>query len=83
MYVDARPRVNARLMLSADMYSNISERIVIILYLICYMFFFYNLITYSNKKNYILEGARASTGFSLLCVDVGYKQWSNDRPICA
>ena len=22
-------------------------------------------------------------GFSLLCVDVGYKQWSNDRPLCA
>ena len=31
----------------------------------------------------ILEGARASTGLSLLCVDVGYKQWSNDRPLCA
>ena len=29
----------------------------------------------------VLEGARASTGLSLLCVDVGYKQWSND--ICA
>ena len=30
-----------------------------------------------------LEGVRASTGLSLLCVDVGlgYKQWSNDRPI--
>ena len=26
-----------------------------------------------------LEGARASTGLSLLCVDLG-KQWSNDRP---
>ena len=32
---------------------------------------------------YILEGARASTGLSLLCVDVGYKHWSNDRPLCA
>ena len=31
----------------------------------------------------ILEGARASTGLSLLCVDLGYKQWSNDRHICA
>ena len=30
-----------------------------------------------------LEGARASTGLLLLCVDVGYKQWSNDRPLCA
>ena len=30
-----------------------------------------------------LEGARASTGLSLLCVDLGYKQWSNDRPLCA
>ena len=29
------------------------------------------------------RGGRASTGLSLLCVDVGYKQWSNDRPICA
>ena len=25
-----------------------------------------------------LEGARASTGISLLCVNVGYKHWSND-----
>ena len=25
-----------------------------------------------------LEGARASTGLSLLCVNVGYKHWSND-----
>ena len=33
--------------------------------------------------SYTLEGARANTGLSLLCVDVGYKQWSNDRPICA
>ena len=31
----------------------------------------------------ILEGARASTGVSLPCVDVGYKHWSNDRPLCA
>ena len=31
----------------------------------------------------ILEGARASTGLSLLCVDVGYKHWSNGRPLCA
>ena len=31
----------------------------------------------------ILEGARASTGLSLLCVDLGYKQWSNDKPLCA
>ena len=30
-----------------------------------------------------LEGARANTGLSLLCVDVGYKQWSNDMPIYA
>ena len=30
-----------------------------------------------------LEGARASTGSSLLCVDVGYKHWSNDRLLCA
>ena len=30
---------------------------------------------------YILEGARASTGLSLLCVDVGYKHWSNDMPL--
>ena len=30
-----------------------------------------------------LEGGRASTGLSLLCMDVGYKQWSNDRPLCA
>ena len=27
---------------------------------------------------YVLEGARASTGLSLLCVNVGYKHWSND-----
>ena len=26
----------------------------------------------------ILEGARASTGLSLLCVNVGYKHWSNN-----
>ena len=32
---------------------------------------------------YKLEGPRASTGLSLLCVDLGYKQWSNDRPLCA
>ena len=25
-----------------------------------------------------LEGARASTGLSLLCVNVGYKHWSNN-----
>ena len=31
----------------------------------------------------LLEGAGASTGLSLLCVDVGYKHWSNDRPLCA
>ena len=41
-----------------------------------------------NAWNYnLLEGARASTGLSLLCVDLvvdlGYKQWSNDRPLCA
>ena len=29
----------------------------------------------------LLEGARASTGLSLLCVDVGYKHWSNDMPL--
>ena len=28
---------------------------------------------------FVLEGARASTGLSLLCVDAGYKHWSNDR----
>ena len=43
--------------------------------------FFYgvpNLVFYFK-----LEGARASPGLSLLmlCVDVGYKQWSNDRPL--
>ena len=27
---------------------------------------------------YILEGARASTGLSLLCVNVGYKWWITD-----
>ena len=30
-----------------------------------------------------LEGACASTGLSLLCVHVGYKQLGNDRPLCA
>ena len=30
---------------------------------------------------FILEGARASMGLSLLCVDVGYKHWSNDMPL--
>ena len=31
----------------------------------------------------ITRGGRVSTGLSLLCVDVGYKHWSNDRPLCA
>ena len=50
------------------------------------------IVFYVGNKRYcsVLEGARASTGLSLLCVDLsllcvdlGYKQWSNDRPLCA
>ena len=42
------------------------------------------IVFYVGNKRYCIvpEGARASTGLSLLCVDLGYKQWSNDRPLC-
>ena len=43
------------------------------------------IITHVDNIVIELEGARASTDLSLLCVDVGlvgYKQWSNARPLC-
>ena len=43
----------------------------------------YRSVSLTSVISKLLEGARASTGLSLLCVDVGYKQWSNDMPICA
>ena len=49
-----------------------------------YHLFYWALADYSFiVLSVLLEGARASTGLSMLCVDVGYKHWSNDRPICA
>ena len=55
------------------------------------IYFIHILLRYYIKDNcyivvllVLLEGARASMGLSLLCVDVGYNtRWCNVRPLCA